>query len=122
MTSIFHQNMKRKEQIGSIVGLFASIGGITLWIILIYFNPYSSGGIAEDVMIRTFFGLLLPSIIGTIGSAFRIRWLMYVVFIVSLPLNLYLAGTPGIFKLFLIVSLGYLLSAILISIEKKDNA
>ena len=118
----FLESMTRKGRIGAIVGFVASICGIVLWIGLIYFNPYSSQGIDEDVTIRTFFGLGLPAIIGMIGSVFRIRWLMYAVFIVSLPLSLYLVGTPGIFKLFFLASSGYLLSALLITVGKKNHA
>lgn len=120
--SYFLQNINRNGRVGAIVGFGASISGIALWIVLIYFNPYAGGIIAKDVFSRTLLGLLSPAIIGMIGSAVRIKWLMYAVFIVSLPLSLYLAGTPGIFKYFFLVSLGYLLSAVLITMGKKNKA
>jgi len=111
----FFQKMNRKDQIGTVVGIVASTSGIILWAILNFFNPYSTKGITEAMIKITFMGLGLPAISGLVASVFKIKWLMYAVFIASLPLSLYLAGTPSIFKLFLLVSLFYLVSAILLT-------
>lgn len=108
----FFQKINKKERIGTVVGIVASVSGIILWVIMNFFNPYSTSSITE-VTIRTFWGLGLPAICGLVASVFRIKWLIYIAFIVSLPLSLYLAGTPSIFKLFLLISLSYLVSAIL---------
>lgn len=117
----FFQKMNRKDQIGIAVGIVASIGGIILWLILNFFNPYSTEGITEGTIKITFMGLGLPAISGLVAAVFRIKWLMYAVFIGSLPLSLYLAGTPSIYKLFLLVSLSYLISAILITKYKNEE-
>ena len=109
----------KKDQIGTVVGIVGSVSGFLLWAILNFFNPYSTEGITEATIEITFWGLGLPAISGVVASVFRIKWLMYVVFIVSLPLSLYLAGTPSIFKLFLLISLSYLVSAILITMDKN---
>lgn len=121
MTSIIEsfQKMSRKGRVGTVVGIVASISGIILWVIMNFFNPYSTEGINEATIKITFIGLGLPAISGFIASVFRIKWLMYTVFIVSLPLSMYLAGTPSIFKYFLLVSLCYLVSAILITMDKN---
>lgn len=115
------QKMSRKDRVGTFVGIVASISGIMLWTIMNFFNPYSTEGINEGTIKVTLIGLGLPAISGFLASAFRIKWLMYTVFIVSLPLSIFLAGTPSIFKLFLLVSLCYLISAILITMGKKDK-
>jgi len=117
----FFQKMNTKGRIGIFVGIVASVSGIILWVILNFFNPYSAEGISDATIKVTFIGLGLPGIIGFGASAFRIKWLMYTVFIVSLPLSMYLAGTPSIFKLFLLVSVCYLVSAILITTDKKNK-
>ncbi|MDR3585790.1 MAG: hypothetical protein P4L59_10780 [Desulfosporosinus sp.] len=66
------------------VGIVGSVSGFILWAILNFFNPYSTEGITEATIIRTFWGLGLPAISGLVASVFRIKWLMYVAFIGSL--------------------------------------
>lgn len=123
MTSVieFFQKMNTIGRIGIFVGIVASVSGIILWAILNFFNPYSAEGISDATVKITFLGLGLPAIFGFGASVFRIKWLMYTVFIVSLPLSMYLAGTPSIFKLFLLVSVCYLVSAILMKTDKKNK-
>lgn len=105
----------KKDKIGMLIGIAASLSGTLLWAMLNFFNPYSPVGSAKETIIRTFIGLCVPAFCEFYALIFRAKRLMYTAFIVSLPLSLYLAATPSIFKLFLLVSLGYLVSAILIT-------
>jgi len=114
VTSIIEsfQKMNMIGRIGAFVGIVASVSGIILWVIPNIFN--------EAIPI-TFVGLGLPAILGFIASLYGTSWLMYVVFIGSLPLSLYVAMTPSIFRFFLLVSLGYLASAILLTMDKRNQ-
>lgn len=105
--------MSKRERIGSGLGIISSISGVILWVILNFLNPYSSEGSIEATIRITFMWLGLPAICGLVASVFRIKWLMYTTFIVSLPFSSYMAATPSIFKLFILVSLCYLVSAVL---------
>jgi len=122
VTSIIESFLKMniKGRIGAFVGIVASISGIILWVISNFFNPYVVG-ISKETIPITFTFLGLPAILGFIASLYGTKGLMYVVFIGSLPLSLYLAGTPGIFRFFLFVSLGYLVSAILLTMNKENK-
>ena len=120
MTNIiksFHE-MNIIGRIGVFVGLVAAVSGLILSVILGLFNPYV-GGIAKEVIPVAFIGLGLPAVLGFIASLYGTTWLMYVVFIYTLPVSLYLAGTPGIFRFFILVTFGYLLAAISLSMDKK---
>lgn len=98
-------------RIGAFVGFVASLSGIILWTI---------PNIFINLIPITFVGLGLPAILGLIASLYGTTWLMYVVFIYSLPLSLYVAMTPSIFRFFLFVSLGYLASAVLLTMDKRN--
>jgi len=105
-------------RIGVFVGIVAAVSGLVLSVILGLFNPYV-GGIAKEAIPVAFIGLGLPAILGFIASLYGTTWLMYVVFIYTLPVSLYLAATPGIFRFFIFVTFGYLLAAISLSMDKK---
>jgi len=111
----------RSSNIATVVGLVASLCGIILWVILNFFNPYSAAGITQETIIVTFIGLGLPAIIGLVGSVLRKEWLMYLVSVISLPLSAFLSGSPSIFKLFILVTMSYLVSAILFTRDKRNN-
>ncbi|CAG7639769.1 hypothetical protein PAECIP111802_02578 [Paenibacillus allorhizosphaerae] len=95
------------------LGILSSLGTIVLWLVLNFNNPYNSASLSNDVLIRTGVFLLAPAFVAVIGSIFRKRFTMLVAFFWSLPLSIYLAMTPSIFKLFIVTSLCYLLSGIL---------
>lgn len=120
MTSFIEviQGPNRKSLIGTVVGTIASISSIVLLTILII-NLYSTDGITEKTIIITCIGLGLPAISGLVAALFRIKWLMFTVFIGSLPLGWYLTGTDGPLRLYILVSLCYLLSAILLTMDKN---
>lgn len=114
------QRMNMKGRIGVVIGIVASISTLVLFIIMNFFNPYTSTS-PNDVLLSTFCGLGLPAILALVAALDRKAWLMYVVFIGSLPLSFYLAGTPSIFRYFILFSLGYLIAAIFLTIDRKKE-
>ncbi|WP_172625544.1 hypothetical protein [Desulfitobacterium sp. LBE] len=105
-------------RVGVLVGIVASVSGIALSVILCLFNPYV-GGIAKETIPVALFGLGLPALMVGVASLYGMFWLSCVAFIYSLPLSLYLAGTPGLFRFFLPVSIGYLILAITLRVDQK---
>ncbi|SDW08371.1 hypothetical protein SAMN05518855_1001205 [Paenibacillus sp. CF384] len=97
------------------LGLAASIGCIILCGLFLYWNPYSSTPLNERTIIIIYLMLILPACIGIIAALLKNRIIMYIVFSWSLPCALYLsiAKIPGIWNLFGIVLILYLISAIL---------
>lgn len=105
-------------RVGVLVGIVASVSGIALSVILCLLNPYV-GGIAKETIPVALFGLGLPALMVGVASLYGMFWLSCVAFIYSLPLSLYLAGTPGLFRFFLPVSIGYLILAITLRVDQK---
>ncbi|PGZ90947.1 hypothetical protein [Bacillus sp. AFS029533] len=105
-------------KISSILGVCSSVVSILLWVVLNYFNPYSNG-IETDVVTRTAIMLFFPACLALFASLTYRKWLLLVAFIWSLPISLYLALTPGIFAVFGITSLCYLISFIFMLKEKR---
>lgn len=99
-------------------GMFASISTMILWIVLHFFNPYNNQPPETDVLFNTFFTLLVPAFIAFFGALKKKTILLFIAFIWSLPISLYMSMTPGIFKLFGLTSILYLLTAILMLISK----
>ncbi|MBD0384200.1 hypothetical protein [Paenibacillus sedimenti] len=95
------------------LGILSSLGTIVLWLILNFYNPYNSASPSNDVLIRTGAFLLAPALVAVIGLIIRKQFIMFIAFFWSLPLSLYIAMTPSIFKLFIGTSFGYLLAGIL---------
>ncbi|SEO03272.1 hypothetical protein [Paenibacillus sp. OV219] len=95
------------------LGILSSFVSILLWIILIFFNPYNSAPQGKDVLFRTALFLLVPAFFAVFGALIKSRIIMCIAFFWSLPLSLYLVMTPSIFKLFMVTSLCYLLSGIM---------
>lgn len=89
-----------------------------LWVILTYFNPYSN--VKEiGVSISTLFLLLLPACLMIYASLNSKKSFMLFAFIWSIPFSFYFAMTPGIFAIFGITSLSYLISYFFIRIENN---
>ncbi|MBO8170907.1 MAG: hypothetical protein H0Z33_03340 [Bacillaceae bacterium] len=102
-------------------GVLSSVIAVLLWAVLVFWNPYSSGSIESDVFWNTLVTLFAPAVLALIAALTRKVFLMVFAFIWSLPMSLYMLMTPGIFKLFALVSLLYLLSAILLNRVKKPQ-
>lgn len=117
--SFFSRNSKEKW--GAVIGILASILAAWLMIVLIYFNPYVKE-VPDYEQQRIFLTRLgLPALGILIASLTGSANLMLAVFIVSLPFYGYMAGTPGIFKLYGLVLLATICAAFLIRIGKKQR-
>ncbi|WLD94310.1 hypothetical protein [Alkalihalobacillus sp. AL-G] len=103
------------------IGFVASISSIVLWIIMIFLNPYSPGT-SLDVVINTFVTLLTPACVVLIGTYFNHSPAIYIGFVISLPISLYLLGTPGIFLFFGVTSFLYLITAVLFTVHNRFNS
>lgn len=102
----------------SIIGLISGIISIFLWVLLIFFNPYS-GQFDVSTILITLFCLVLPAVIAILSFYKSINLLMLIAFIWSLPLSVYLLMTPGVFLMFGFTSLAYLISYILMALTKR---
>lgn len=107
-------------KITKLIGLLASIGSMILWIVCIFINPYTHERAENDVLLITLFTLFVPACVALIGSVINKTSLMFIAFVWSVPISLYMAMTPSIFKLFGITSVLYLVSGILM-IRKKGS-
>lgn len=103
------------------LGILSSLGSITLWLIFVSYNPYNSEQVSNDVFLRSVLFLLVPACLALIGSIINNRIILFIAFIWSLPISLYLAMTPSIFKLFIVTSICYLLSAIWMRNRQKKQ-
>jgi hypothetical protein len=104
---------------GFYIGFFAGIFSLSLWFILIFINPYSTPD--PDSAVTTFFMLFLPSCLAIFATLTTRKFLMLVAFLWSLPISLYLIGTPGIFALFGVTSISYLISFLFLYFTKKRS-
>lgn len=95
-------------------GMIASVGCIVLSMILLFWNPYSDTQAGMDTIVILSIMVILPACLGVAASLFRLRVLMVVVFVWSLPYGIYLtvAAVPSLFNLFGAVLLFYLVSAL----------
>ncbi|MFE5321428.1 hypothetical protein ACFQ88_22215 [Paenibacillus sp. NPDC056579] len=99
------------KSFSSMTGLVSGIGSIVLWLIMIFFNPYSSP-VHIDTKVLTFVMIGLPACLAILASLLARAALMLAAFIWSLPVSLYLLMTPGIFSLFGVTCALYLISFI----------
>ncbi len=103
----------------SLVGTTAAAVSILLWTILVFINPYRDRAAIEiDTLVVTLATLLFPACLALYSSLRLKNKPMFVSFFWSLPVSLYLTGTPGIFKFFGLTSVLYLASAVLMFINK----
>ncbi|XEC93361.1 hypothetical protein AB6A23_18580 [Paenibacillus tarimensis] len=110
-----HKNFPR------MIGFLAACGTFVLWSILHFYNPYSNGPAETDAIFRTLIMLVLPACLAIPAALARKPSLMIIAFIWSLPVSLYLAMTPSIFKWFAASSLLYLISALLMIRQIKAD-
>lgn len=72
-------------------------------------------------MVNTFFMLFLPAFLAIIASLTSKNALMLIAFLWSLTLSLYLGLTPGIFAMFGITSVSYLMSYLFMRLANKKR-
>jgi hypothetical protein len=95
-----------------IIGVAASAGTVVLWFILNFANPYTHELSESDVIWRTFLFLCAPACLAFVGALIRKSAVLFIAFVWSLPISLYLSMTPGMFKWFGVTSLSYLVAGI----------
>ena len=106
------------KKISRFLGVVTGLSSVFLWLVLVFFNPYSSDDGARIAVI-TFTMLLLPACLAIIAAIQPNSTGMLIAFIWSLPVSAYLAMTPGIFAFFGLSSFIYLVSFIMMLIGKK---
>ncbi|AIQ14300.1 hypothetical protein PDUR_22130 [Paenibacillus durus] len=90
------------------IGYMASASTIALWFILIWVNPYAEGMNQTSPLI-TLIMLVLPSVLFAIGQFFNRSIILFISFIWSFPYSMYMLLSPGVFLLFGVTNLIYLL-------------
>ncbi|CAN7444182.1 hypothetical protein [Paenibacillus sp. LjRoot56] len=108
-------------KITKLIGLLASIGSMILWIIFALFNPYTHERVENDVLVITLFTLFIPACVALLATVIRRPSLMFIAFVWSLPISLYTAMTPSMFKMFGITSVMYLIAGILMIRDARSR-
>lgn len=107
------------DRTASVLGLAGAVGSIVLWVIYVFLNPYHDTFEMETFW-RTFSMLLLPALLA-IYAAWQVKSiLMYVAFLWSFPMGVYMSASPGLFKLYGLVLLFYLVSASSMARSKRS--
>lgn len=109
------------RKVSKFIGLIAGIVSIFLWIVLIYFNPYSNLDQFETIM-NTFLTLFLPACLAIAASLTDKYIFMLIAFLWSFPISLYMALTPSVFLLFGITNISYLISFLFMRFVVKKRA
>jgi hypothetical protein len=97
-----------------LLGTAAWVGSIVLWIVFLWFNPYSGSGrtIGTAVVVTLMIAL---GVLGVYGTWTRRPGLLYLIVGLSFcPVGFYVLLTPGIFRAIGILNLLALLAAILL--------
>jgi hypothetical protein len=105
---------------GLILGVIAGVFSIVLWMVLVFYNPYTTSGF-DNVAVNTFFMLCLPACLAIISSFMKKKYLMLIAFIWSLPISLYLMLTPGIFAWFIAPSMIYFICFLFMLLAKNKS-
>ncbi|MFB4166958.1 hypothetical protein [Virgibacillus sp. JSM 102003] len=106
------------RKVSVVLGVTAGITSVVLWFVLNFYNPYSNPTEISPV-VNTFFMLFLPACLAIVASLTSKKILMLIAFLWSLPVSLYLVISPGIFALFGITSIVYLISYLLLLLTKE---
>jgi hypothetical protein len=93
---------------------------MVLWILLIFMNPYSNR-FEMDSAISTFVMLFLPACLAVISVLTSKKTLMLLSFFWSLPASLYLVLTPGIFAFFGATTFAFLITYLLMRLNKEHE-
>ncbi|AHF09594.1 MULTISPECIES: hypothetical protein [Dehalobacter] len=96
------------QKVGALFGICGSVISITLWVFIIFF---AKGQHTSKLYIIT---QILPGIVGIVSSVLKKVWPLIIVFLILLPLGLYMTMTPSIFRYFGLALAFYLFSIILL--------
>ncbi|SEQ36979.1 hypothetical protein SAMN05216232_2194 [Virgibacillus subterraneus] len=108
------------RKVSVVLGITAGISSIVLWFVLNFYNPYSNPTELAPV-VNTFFMLFLPACLAIVASFMSKQLLLLIAFLWSLPVSLYLVFSPGIFALFGISSIAYLISYLLVRLANPSS-
>ncbi|WP_419962477.1 hypothetical protein [Psychrobacillus sp. BM2] len=106
--------------IGLILGVKAGVYSIVLWVLLVFYNPYT-GSSPENVAVNTFVMLCLPACLAIIAAFMEKKYLMLIAFIWSLPISLYVMLTPSIFAWFIASCITYFICYLLMLLPKNKS-
>ena len=106
---------------GIFIGVMAGLFSIGLWIVLVFFNPYTVASPGKAA-VNTFMMLVIPACLAIVASIMNKKYFLLIAFIWSLPISLYLALTPGIFALFIAPCIAYLICFLLMLFPKNKAA
>jgi hypothetical protein len=105
----------------AIIGSIASLGNMFFWAAFVIFNPYSNTGYSAGTYILAVVMIGL-AFLGIFASLKTKTFLMFLVFLGSALWGLYFLLTPGIFWWIGIFDFLYLVSAIVMILEKGLHA
>lgn len=105
---------------GIIIGAIAGLFSIGLWVVLVFYHPYTAAS-PDEAAANTFITLVLPACLAIVASIMKKKYFMLISFVWSLPISLYLALTPGIFAWFIAPCIAYLI-CFLLMLFPKNNA
>ncbi len=105
---------------GLILGVIAGLCSIFLWIVLVFYNPYTTTT-SEAMAANTFVMLCLPACLAIISSLMYKKYLLLIAFIWSLPISLYLMFTPGSFAWFIVPCISYFICFLIMILTKNKS-
>jgi hypothetical protein len=95
-----------------------ALGSLGLWVLLLFFNPYSSNRIEPGTYMIGFLMITL-ALAGAWATPRAHLPMMFAAGLLSfLPIGLYTMGTPGIFKWIGVLNLLYLVAAVAVSLQR----
>jgi hypothetical protein len=100
------------------VGMVGGILSIILWVNFTYINPYNNPTIAGPLP-YPFFLLFIPACIAIFSSLKSSQKWMFLAFVWSLPMSLFMIAMSDIFSIYGVISVLYLVSFLLIRIKSR---
>jgi hypothetical protein len=100
------------------VGMVGGILAIILWVNLTYINPYNNPTIAGSLP-YPFFLLFIPACFAIFSSfKYNQKW-MFVAFLWSLPMSIFMIAMPDISSIYGVISFFYLVSYLIIRFKGR---
>lgn len=101
------------SKVARLIGMLASLGVLGLYLVYVFFNPYSPGSLTLPIVV-----MLTLALVGALAAWWAKPYFMLAVFLVAfIPMGLYTLGTPGLFKWIGILQLIFLLASVLMAAE-----
>ena len=100
-------------KLARLLGVFASLGTLILYVVLVFFNPYNAGSLTLPIAAMMF--LAVAGLITTWKT--KPYWMLAVFLALFVPMGLYMLGTPGLFKWIGVFNLLFWLASLLMVAE-----